>query len=212
MTDASATPQWIDVSQADDVRDVIHRAVACMAQGGVVGLATETVYGLAACALNAESVARVRAMRGPSAVRPADVALERPGRGHRLGAANFASRPPNGLEALARPGHARFRVETWPTAFMAGCRLRHGRWFRPTATSRSAARRIRSSAKSCGCCRPRWSSPWWPRPSTRSPRRPRPCAGAGPRHGDRRRPDALSASSPPWSASTTNAGASSGRA
>ena len=56
MTDASASPQWIDVSQADDVRDVIHRAVACLAQGGVVGLATETVYGVAACALNAESV------------------------------------------------------------------------------------------------------------------------------------------------------------
>ena len=53
MTDASASPQWIDVSQADDLRDVIHRAVACLAQGGVVGLATETVYGLAACALNA---------------------------------------------------------------------------------------------------------------------------------------------------------------
>ena len=50
MTDASASPQWIDVSQSDDIRDVIHRAVACLAQGGVVGLATETVYAVAACA------------------------------------------------------------------------------------------------------------------------------------------------------------------
>jgi L-threonylcarbamoyladenylate synthase len=63
MIDESGTPQWIDVSQADDVRDVIHRAVACLAQGGVVGLATETVYGLAACALHPESVGRVRALR-----------------------------------------------------------------------------------------------------------------------------------------------------
>ena len=50
MTDQPVSPQWIDVSQADDQRDVIHRAVACLAQGGVVGLATETVYGLVACA------------------------------------------------------------------------------------------------------------------------------------------------------------------
>src|SRR5271156_2050446 len=78
MADASASPQWIDVSQADDVRDVIHRAVACLAQGGVVGLATETLYVLAACALNAQSVARVRALRRSGAIRPLTLLLKGP--------------------------------------------------------------------------------------------------------------------------------------
>jgi protein-tyrosine phosphatase len=64
MADATSLPQWIDVSQADDPRDVVHRAVATLAQGGVVAMATETVYGLAACALREEGVARVRALSG----------------------------------------------------------------------------------------------------------------------------------------------------
>ena len=55
MTDASLAPQWIDVSQADDLRDVIHRAVACLAQGGVVGLATETVYALGGLRLECQT-------------------------------------------------------------------------------------------------------------------------------------------------------------
>ena len=78
MADVPAAPQWIDVSQADDIRDVIHRAVACLAQGGVVGLATETVYGLAASALNARGVARVRALRRPGATRPLTLLLKGP--------------------------------------------------------------------------------------------------------------------------------------
>ena len=53
MADSPISSQWIDVSRVDDVRDVVHRAVACMAQGGLVGLATETVYALVACALAA---------------------------------------------------------------------------------------------------------------------------------------------------------------
>ena len=78
MTDATGSPQWIDVSQADDLRDVIHRAVACLAQGGVVGLATETVYGLAACALNVQSVARVRSLRRTEPRRPLTLLLKGP--------------------------------------------------------------------------------------------------------------------------------------
>ena len=70
MTDQPVSPQWIDIAQADDPRDVIHRTVACLAQGGVVGLATETVYGLVACALNPRSVARVRQLRTAEASRP----------------------------------------------------------------------------------------------------------------------------------------------
>src|SRR5580693_6630544 len=78
MTDASASPQWIDVSRVDDVRDVVHRAVACLAQGGVVGLATETVYSLVACALRPDAVARVRAIRDAPGARPLTLLLKGP--------------------------------------------------------------------------------------------------------------------------------------
>ena len=102
MTDASLAPQWIDVSQADDLRDVIHRAVACLAQGGVVGLATETVYALAA-------FARVPAAWpgcgccGHRAEPTLDAALERSRGGHRLGTRDLASGASDGLEAMAGP-------------------------------------------------------------------------------------------------------------
>src|SRR6516165_4485145 len=78
MADSPASPQWIDVSRVDDVRDVVHRAVACMAQGGVVGLSTETVYALVASALRPEAVARVRAQRGVPPSRPLTLLLKGP--------------------------------------------------------------------------------------------------------------------------------------
>ncbi|MGC1718121.1 MAG: Sua5/YciO/YrdC/YwlC family protein [Isosphaeraceae bacterium] len=64
MTDASLTAQWIDLLHCDDPRDVVHQTVASLAQGGVIGLATETVYTLAASALHAEGLARVRRLGG----------------------------------------------------------------------------------------------------------------------------------------------------
>lgn len=60
MPEPRPQPERIDLSQADDPRDVVHRAVACLAQGGIVGLSTETVYGLAASALNPAAVSRLR--------------------------------------------------------------------------------------------------------------------------------------------------------
>jgi protein-tyrosine phosphatase len=78
MTDQPVSPQWIDIAQADDLRDVIHRTVACLAQGGVVGLATETVYGFAACALDERSVARVRRLGTAEASRPLTLLLKGP--------------------------------------------------------------------------------------------------------------------------------------
>jgi protein-tyrosine phosphatase len=78
MTDPAASPQWIDVSQADDLRDVIHRTVACLAQGGVVALSTETVYALAASALQVQSVARVRHARQTDGLRPLTLLLKGP--------------------------------------------------------------------------------------------------------------------------------------
>jgi L-threonylcarbamoyladenylate synthase len=61
----------IDLSRADDPRDVVHRAVACLAQGGVVGLATESAYGIAACGLQPSAVGRLRRMDRPGGTDPA---------------------------------------------------------------------------------------------------------------------------------------------
>jgi protein-tyrosine phosphatase len=49
----------IDLSRADDPRDVVHRAVACLAQGGLVGMPTETTYGIVGSALKPSAVARL---------------------------------------------------------------------------------------------------------------------------------------------------------
>lgn len=53
-------PERIDLSQADDLRDVIHRVVACLAQGGLIGLATDSGYGLVASATHLAAVDRLR--------------------------------------------------------------------------------------------------------------------------------------------------------
>ena len=66
MTDTPRCSQWIDLPQCDDPRDVVHKAVAALAQGGLIGLATETTYGVAASALRADGVAQLRTL-GPSA-------------------------------------------------------------------------------------------------------------------------------------------------
>jgi protein-tyrosine phosphatase len=78
MTDSPSPPQWIDLAECDDARDVVHRAVACLAQGGVVGLGLETVYCLTASALNPAGAAKLRDLRGPSEGRPLTLLLKGP--------------------------------------------------------------------------------------------------------------------------------------
>lgn len=53
------SPIVIDVRHAQDARDVVHRAVQALAEGKLVAFPTETVYGLAASALNADAVQRL---------------------------------------------------------------------------------------------------------------------------------------------------------
>lgn len=53
------TPERIDLSGEDDPRDVVHRAVACLANGGILGLPTDVGYALAACALRPLAIARL---------------------------------------------------------------------------------------------------------------------------------------------------------
>lgn len=60
-------PERIDLDKADDPRDVVHRAVASLAQGETLVLASEDLFGLAASALKPEAVARLGSARGEAA-------------------------------------------------------------------------------------------------------------------------------------------------
>ena len=52
-------PVVIDLRNAEDPRDVIHRVVASLAAGKLVAIPTETVYGIAASALSSDAVQRL---------------------------------------------------------------------------------------------------------------------------------------------------------
>lgn len=69
-------PNVIDVARAEDVRDVVHRAVQALAEGQIVGLPTETVYGLAASATHPEAVARLAEAKGSAASGPFALAIK----------------------------------------------------------------------------------------------------------------------------------------
>lgn len=69
-------PVVIDLRSTDDWRDVVHRAVQALAEGGLVALPTETVYGLTASALNEEAVSQLLAAKGRSATKPLTLAIK----------------------------------------------------------------------------------------------------------------------------------------
>ncbi len=68
-------PAVIDIRSADDSRDVVHRAVQALAEGKLVALPTETVYGLAASALSADAVARLLEVKGRAAGKALTLAI-----------------------------------------------------------------------------------------------------------------------------------------
>jgi tRNA threonylcarbamoyl adenosine modification protein (Sua5/YciO/YrdC/YwlC family) len=77
-------PTVLDIRSTDDVRDVVHRAVQALAEGKVVAFPTETVYAVAASALDSAATAKLLAAkrRKPGrqpltlAVKSADDALD----------------------------------------------------------------------------------------------------------------------------------------
>jgi tRNA threonylcarbamoyl adenosine modification protein (Sua5/YciO/YrdC/YwlC family) len=69
-------PAVIDLQNAEDWRDVVHSAVQTLAEGGVVALPTETVYGLAASALDEDAVGRLLAMKGRVESKPLTLAIK----------------------------------------------------------------------------------------------------------------------------------------
>ena len=66
----------VDLTKTDDLRDVVHRVVQALAEGQVIALPTETVYGLAARALDAEAVQRVLDIKGRQAGHPLALAVK----------------------------------------------------------------------------------------------------------------------------------------
>ena len=77
------TPVVIDTRAAQDPRDVVHRAVEALAGGRLVAFPTETVYGLAASALDEAAIDRLLDAKGRGqghpftlAVRSAEEALD----------------------------------------------------------------------------------------------------------------------------------------
>lgn len=57
-------PVVIDLSRAEDERDVVHRAVQALTEGNLVVFPTETVYGVAASALSESAVGRLMDIKG----------------------------------------------------------------------------------------------------------------------------------------------------
>ena len=69
-------PFVIDLRQADDTRDVVHRAVQTLAEGGLVVFPTETVYGVGASARSAIGVEKIFEAKGRSQQAPLALAIK----------------------------------------------------------------------------------------------------------------------------------------
>jgi protein-tyrosine phosphatase len=69
-------PAVIDLRTADDPRDVVHRVVQALAEGKLVALPTETVYGVAANALNERAVERLATIKGRPETTPFTLAIK----------------------------------------------------------------------------------------------------------------------------------------
>ena len=69
-------PVVIDVRNAEDGRDVVHRAGQALVEGRLVAFPTETVYGLAASALDERAVARLLAAKDRADGHPLTLAIK----------------------------------------------------------------------------------------------------------------------------------------
>jgi tRNA threonylcarbamoyl adenosine modification protein (Sua5/YciO/YrdC/YwlC family) len=69
-------PIVIDIRNAEDARDVVHRAVQALAEGQLIALPTETVYGLAASACRADAVERLIKVKGRPGSQPLTLAIK----------------------------------------------------------------------------------------------------------------------------------------
>lgn len=68
----------LDLRRTDDPRDIVHRTVESLARGQLVAIPTETVYGLAADALNAAAVERLASIKNQPNDQPMVLAVRGP--------------------------------------------------------------------------------------------------------------------------------------
>lgn len=94
-------PLVIDIRNAEDSRDVVHRAVQALAEGQIVAFPTETVYGIGASACRPDAVLRMLEVKGRAANVPFALAIK--------SAEEAADYVPD-LSPLAR----RFARRCWP--------------------------------------------------------------------------------------------------
>ena len=66
----------IDLKNAEDLRDVVHRGVEALASGQIIAVPTETVYGLAASALDPRAVQRLSEIKGRDPAKPFSFAIK----------------------------------------------------------------------------------------------------------------------------------------
>lgn len=69
-------PVVIDVARADDIRDVVHRTVQALAEGEIVALPTETVYGIAVGGCCGEAIERLAVAKGRAENAPFAIAIK----------------------------------------------------------------------------------------------------------------------------------------
>ncbi|TWU56212.1 L-threonylcarbamoyladenylate synthase [Rubripirellula reticaptiva] len=91
----------LDLRATDDPRDIVHRSVQALVEGEVVGVPTDTVYGLAASALSERAVERLCEIKGRANWMPIAISV-----GSRESAEDFYC----GTSPLAR----RLASRCWP--------------------------------------------------------------------------------------------------
>lgn len=69
-------PEVLDLRATDDPRDVVHRVVERLAQGGLVAMPTETVYGIMASVLRPEAIVRLIELKGRDESKPLGIAIK----------------------------------------------------------------------------------------------------------------------------------------
>jgi protein-tyrosine phosphatase len=107
-------PKILDLRATDDPRDIVHRSVQALVEGQVVGVPTETVYGLAANALCETAVERLCELKGRQANTPLAISV-----GSREAAGDFFCQ----LTPLAR--RLSYRCWPGPLTLVVPCDSRH---------------------------------------------------------------------------------------
>jgi tRNA threonylcarbamoyl adenosine modification protein (Sua5/YciO/YrdC/YwlC family) len=118
----------LDLRATDDPRDIVHRSVQAFVEGKVVGLPTETVYGLAADALSEQAVESLCELKGRQNDIPLAISV-----GSREAAADFFC----DLTPLAR--RLSYRCWPGPLTLVVPCDFPHSAL---TQIPRSVRRRI----------------------------------------------------------------------